>query len=171
MDHPRILIVEDHPTMRGAMRLVLEEGGYRIDEASDGVEALRIVREDPPDLMFLDLHMPGMSGSEILGAIRAEPGAAATRVIVVTADGEEGREKTLALRGGRVLHEAVQPGRAPQDSGAGVEATCRGSVTRNRDPAPVVDATSTRPPMAVASRRVMARPSPAPSTSRRASPR
>lgn len=97
MDHPRILIVEDHPTMRGAMRLVLEEGGYRIDEASDGVEALRIVREDPPDLMFLDLHMPGMSGSEILGAIRAEPGAAATRVIVVTADGEEGREKTLAL--------------------------------------------------------------------------
>jgi CheY-like chemotaxis protein len=97
MEHPRILIVEDHPTMRGAMRLVLEDGGYRIEEASDGAEALRMVREDPPDLMFLDLHMPGMSGAEILGAIRAEPNAPTTRVIVVTADGEEGRERALAL--------------------------------------------------------------------------
>jgi putative two-component system response regulator len=97
MDRPRILIVEDHPTMRGAMRLVLEEGGYRIDEASDGAQALRMLREDPPDLMFLDLHMPGMSGAEILGAVRAEPAAAAIAVIVVTADGEEGRGKTLAL--------------------------------------------------------------------------
>jgi CheY-like chemotaxis protein len=97
MDRPRILIVEDHPTMRGAMRLVLEEGGYRIEEASDGAQALRMVREDPPDLLFLDLHMPGMSGAEILGAVRAEPAAAATAVIVVTADGEEGRDKALAL--------------------------------------------------------------------------
>lgn len=83
--------------MRGAMRLVLEEGGYRIEEASGGDEALRIVRADPPDLVFLDLHMPGMSGAEILGAVRAEPSAAGTCVIVVTADGEEGREKALAL--------------------------------------------------------------------------
>ena len=97
MERQRILIVEDHPTMRGAMRLVLEEGGYRIDEASDGEEALRLVREDPPDLMLLDLHMPGVSGAEILGAVRSEPKAAQTRVIVVTADGEEGRERTMAL--------------------------------------------------------------------------
>jgi CheY-like chemotaxis protein len=97
MDPARILIVEDHPTMRGAMRLVLEEGGYRIDEATDGAEALRMLREDPPDLMFLDLHMPGVSGAEILGAVRAEPKATATAVIVVTADGEEGRDKALAL--------------------------------------------------------------------------
>jgi CheY-like chemotaxis protein len=97
MDGPRILIVEDHPTMRGAMRLVLEEGGYRIAEAADGVGALAMVRDDPPDLVFLDLHVPGMSGADILAAIRSDPAAARTRVIVVTADGEEGRERALAL--------------------------------------------------------------------------
>jgi len=97
MDAPRILVVEDHPTMRGAMRLVLEEGGYRIDEAADGVEALQKVRDDPPDLVFLDLHIPGMGGAEILAAIRSDPVAAGTRVIVVTADGEEGRARALAM--------------------------------------------------------------------------
>ena len=97
MGAPRILVVEDHPTMRGAMRLVLEEGGYRIDEAADGVEALQKVRDDPPDLVFLDLHIPGMGGAEILAAIRSDPVAAGTRVIVVTADGEEGRARALAM--------------------------------------------------------------------------
>jgi CheY-like chemotaxis protein len=97
MDAPRILIVEDHPTMRGAMRMVLEEGGYRIDEAADGVEALQKVRGNPPELVFLDLHIPGMSGTEILAAIRSDPVASATRVIVVTADGEEGRARALAM--------------------------------------------------------------------------
>jgi two-component system alkaline phosphatase synthesis response regulator PhoP len=96
MEGPRILIVEDHPTMRGAMRLVLEEGGYRISEAADGIGALEMVREDPPDLVFLDLHIPGMSGAEILAAIRSDEAAAHTRVIVVTADGEEGRERAIA---------------------------------------------------------------------------
>jgi CheY-like chemotaxis protein len=93
----RILIVEDHPTMREAMRLVLEDGGYRIAEAGDGLGALAMVREDPPDLVFLDLHIPGMSGAEILEAIRSDPAASRTRVIVVTADGEEGRKGALAL--------------------------------------------------------------------------
>jgi CheY-like chemotaxis protein len=96
MEGPKILIVEDHPTMRGAMRLVLEEGGYRISEAADGIGALEMVREDPPDLVFLDLHIPGMSGAEILAAIRSDQTAARTRVIVVTADGEEGRERAFA---------------------------------------------------------------------------
>ena len=96
-DAPRILIVEDHPTMRGAMRMVLEEGGYRIAEAADGPGALGLVQEDPPDLVFLDLHMPGISGAEILSSIRSDPSTARTRVIVVTAEGEEGRERLLAL--------------------------------------------------------------------------
>lgn len=96
-DGPRILIVEDHPTMRGAMRLVLEEEGYRIAEAADGIGALAMVSEDPPDLVFLDLHVPGLSGSEILTAIRSDEASAGTRVIVVTADGEEGRQRALAL--------------------------------------------------------------------------
>jgi CheY-like chemotaxis protein len=93
----RILIVEDHPTMREAMRLVLEGEGFEISEASDGPSALERIRQDVPDLVFLDLHIPGMSGAEVLAAVKADPATAGVRVIVVTADGEEGREPALAM--------------------------------------------------------------------------
>jgi len=93
----RILIVEDHPTMREAMRLVLEGEGFAIDEAADGQRALEMVRADPPDLMFLDMNIPGPSGAEVLAAVRADPATAGVRVIVVTADGEEGRESALSM--------------------------------------------------------------------------
>jgi two-component system KDP operon response regulator KdpE len=59
-----ILIVEDHPTMREAMRLILENAGFDTREASDGKTALSMVRERPPDIMFLDLNIPGTSGEE-----------------------------------------------------------------------------------------------------------
>lgn len=93
----RILIVEDHPTMRGAMRLVLEGEGFVIDEAPDGQRALEMMRADPPDLVFLDMNMPGSSGTEVLTEVRADPVTAGIRVIVVTADGEEGRERAIAV--------------------------------------------------------------------------
>jgi len=96
VDHARILIVEDHPTMREAMRLVLEGEGFSIDEAADGPAALAKVREDPPDLVFLDMNIPGSSGADVLAAIKGDPATASVRVIVVTADGEEGRERALA---------------------------------------------------------------------------
>jgi CheY-like chemotaxis protein len=93
----RILIVEDHPTMREAMRLVLEGEGFTIDEAADGERALELVRADPPDLVFLDMNIPGPSGADVLGELRADPATAGVRVIVVTADGEEGRGRALAM--------------------------------------------------------------------------
>jgi two-component system phosphate regulon response regulator PhoB len=93
----RILIVEDHPTMREAMRLVLEGEGFSIEEAADGQRALEMVRADPPDLMFLDMNIPGSSGAEVLASVRADPVTAELRVIIVTADGEEGRERAMAL--------------------------------------------------------------------------
>jgi CheY-like chemotaxis protein len=93
----RILIVEDHPTMREAMRLVLEGEGFQISEAADGPTALEAIRQDVPDLVFLDLHIPGMTGAEVLAAVKADPTTAGVRVIVVTADGEEGREPAMAM--------------------------------------------------------------------------
>jgi len=93
----RILIVEDHPTMREAMRLVLEGEGFQISEAADGPSALEAIRQDVPDLVFLDLHIPGMTGADVLTAVKADPTTAGVRVIVVTADGEEGREPAMAM--------------------------------------------------------------------------
>ena len=92
-----ILIVEDHPTMREAMRMVLEHEGYTIREASDGASAIAVIKDSPPDLVFLDLNIPGLSGAEVLRRVKADPDTAAVRVIIVTATGEEGREQVLGL--------------------------------------------------------------------------
>jgi two-component system, OmpR family, alkaline phosphatase synthesis response regulator PhoP len=90
------LIVEDHPTMREAMRLVLEGEGFDIGEASDGDQALAAVHEDPPDLVLLDMSIPGISGPDVLAAVKNDPASSEVRVIVVTATGEEGRAAAMA---------------------------------------------------------------------------
>jgi CheY-like chemotaxis protein len=92
----RILIVEDHPTMREAMRLVLEGEGFDIDEASDGDQALAAVHEDAPDLVLLDMSIPGIAGPDVLAAVKSDPATSTVRVIVVTATGEEGRAAAMA---------------------------------------------------------------------------
>jgi two-component system alkaline phosphatase synthesis response regulator PhoP len=97
MSKADILIVEDNATMREAMRLVLEHEGFVIREASDGLSALSMVREQLPDLMFLDLNIPGTSGADVLQELKSDPATASVRVIIVTATGEEGREFVLSL--------------------------------------------------------------------------
>jgi CheY-like chemotaxis protein len=97
MGRASILIVEDHPTMREAMRLVLEHEGFEINVAADGQSALAMARSDPPDLMFLDMNLPGASGADILRELKADPQTAPIRVIVITAVGEEGRQFALSL--------------------------------------------------------------------------
>jgi two-component system phosphate regulon response regulator PhoB len=97
MGKAAILIVEDHPTMREAMRLVLEHEGFEIREASDGAAALSMVREEPPDLVFLDLNIPGMGGADVLRELKRDPATKDVRVIIVTATGEEARGNVLNL--------------------------------------------------------------------------
>ncbi len=91
-----ILIVEDHPTMRDAVRLVLEEDGHEVEEASDGEMGLAAVRAHPPDVVLLDLNIPVLSGAEVLQALKEDPATMDVLVIVVTATGEEGRARSLA---------------------------------------------------------------------------
>jgi CheY-like chemotaxis protein len=89
----KIVIVEDHQTMREAMRLVLEPEGFDIREAADGPAALATIREDPPDLVFLDLNIPGSSGSDVLRELKSDPVTAGVRVIIVTATGDEAKQR------------------------------------------------------------------------------
>ena len=91
-----ILIVEDHPTMRDAMRLVLEEDGHQVEEASDGESGIAMVRDRPPDVVLLDLNIPVVSGAEVLETLKSDPATAEVLVVVVTATGEEGRRKAIA---------------------------------------------------------------------------
>jgi len=92
-----VLIVEDHPTMRDAMRLVLEEEGHQVEEAVDGENGIAMVREHPPDVVLLDLNIPVVSGTDVLQALKADPATAGVLVVIVTATGEEGRKPALAL--------------------------------------------------------------------------
>jgi len=91
----RILIVDDHPTMREAMRLVLADEGFTVDEAADGARALDMVASDRPDLVLLDLNIPGISGQDLLEALKASRVTSGIPVVVVTAEEEEGRRAAL----------------------------------------------------------------------------
>jgi CheY-like chemotaxis protein len=91
----RVLIVEDHPTMREAMRMVLADEGFTVDEAADGVRALELVASDRPDLVLLDLNIPGVSGPELLEALKATPSTSGIPIVVVTAEEEEGRRAAM----------------------------------------------------------------------------
>lgn len=92
----RILVVEDDATIRSGLRDALRSEGYEVLEAADGREGLdKGLREDP-DLIILDLMLPGMDGYEVLARLRKD--AVETPVLVLTARGlEEDRVKGFAL--------------------------------------------------------------------------
>src|SRR5512132_1518898 len=79
----RVLLVDDHDLFREGLRNLLEERGVQVaGEASTGAEAVRLVREVAPDVVVMDLHMPGISGIEAIKQIAAI--APLTRVLVLT---------------------------------------------------------------------------------------
>ena len=79
-----ILVVEDDEDSRLGMRIRLQSAGYTAVFAASRVEALAQVQNGRPDLILLDLGLPGEDGIEVLRALRAAPGARDTPVIVVT---------------------------------------------------------------------------------------
>ena len=109
MSRARLLIVEDHPTMRGAVRAILEAEGYEVAEVGDGASALEAIRRHPPDLIVLDLNIPGVSGAEVLRELRADPATATVRVVVATAEGEEGRASAMRLGADEYLTKPFGP--------------------------------------------------------------
>jgi CheY-like chemotaxis protein len=94
---PTVLLVEDDPDLLRFARTTLRLGGYRVLTAVDGEKALGLARKHRPTLVLLDLRLPGLHGIQVLQALRAEPGLAATRVVVLTASaGPDDRELALA---------------------------------------------------------------------------
>jgi len=63
---PHLLVVDDDPAIRRILTLVLEDEGYEVETAADGLEALSKVEEAPPDLLLLDLRLPRMDGIDLL---------------------------------------------------------------------------------------------------------
>jgi len=83
---PRVLVVDDEEQIRTIIRRYLEADGYAVSEATDGETGLRLARELDPDLVILDVMMPGIDGIETLRRLRSESGV---YVIMVTARADE----------------------------------------------------------------------------------
>jgi DNA-binding response OmpR family regulator len=92
-----VLLVEDEPNIAEAMSFILAREGWRVSHIADGNRVLAALRSDLPDLMILDHMLPGMSGLEILTALRADPVIRHLPVMMLTA---RGRDRDLAERAG-----------------------------------------------------------------------
>jgi signal transduction histidine kinase len=80
-----VLIVDDDPTAREALVAILEGEGYELQQAKDGIRALQMLKRLQPDLILLDVMMPGMTGFEVCRRIRATPSLAEVPIILLTA--------------------------------------------------------------------------------------
>ncbi|MGE0786460.1 MAG: two-component system response regulator [Sandaracinaceae bacterium] len=95
-----VLVADDDVEILGLVtRHLRTYDGVRILEASDGEEALKIARRERPNLVILDVMMPGMTGWEVCRAIREDETLGATRVVMLTGIGERLNEMTSPLYG------------------------------------------------------------------------
>jgi DNA-binding response OmpR family regulator len=85
----RVFVVEDEQDLQDLLRYNLSREGYVVRTASTGEEALQQIRGEPPDLVLLDLMLPGMDGLEVCRLLKSKPQTQAVPVIMLTAKGEE----------------------------------------------------------------------------------
>lgn len=114
-----ILCVEDEPEMIDLIRLILGRRGFDVKGANGGVEGLKMIREDAPDLILLDLMMPDMDGWEVYQQIKANEKTKDIPVIVVTAKAQS-IDKVLGLHIAKVDDYIAKPFN-PQELLASVE--------------------------------------------------
>ena len=86
---PLILIVDDSPTEVHVMQKALERHGYRTAVAGDGAEGIRLARKMHPDLIFMDIVMPGVNGYQATRALVNDPDTRAIPIVMVTSKGQE----------------------------------------------------------------------------------
>ena len=94
----RVLLVEDEPNIVVSLTFLLERAGFDVSAQANGQEALDTVLADPPDVMVLDVMLPGLDGFEILRRLRADPAGKSLPILMLTAKGQrEDRENALAF--------------------------------------------------------------------------
>ncbi len=94
-----IIIVEDDEDIADSIRYNLEREGFRVRLAITGEDALSVILNGPPDLILLDLNLPGMNGFEICRRLRAESATAKVPILMLTARADE-TDKVLGLNMG-----------------------------------------------------------------------
>jgi two-component system cell cycle response regulator len=105
-----ILIVDDEPTNRALLEALLTKVGYEVQQAEGGEAALAQITRQAPDLILLDLMMPGMSGFEVCHRLKQNPATSAVPVIIVTALGQlKNKEAALTSGADDFVTKPVQP--------------------------------------------------------------
>ena len=95
----KILIIEDDPSFSRAINHIIEKEGYEVITASNGMTGLRMAKEENPDLLILDVMLPGLDGFEICSRLRQDPPTARLPIIMLSAKGQEA-DKTTGLKVG-----------------------------------------------------------------------
>jgi DNA-binding response OmpR family regulator len=94
-----ILVADDDPEILGMLSLRLQKRGYKVVEAADGDQALEAARTKKPDLIVLDVMMPGHNGWEVARLLRQEAATKDVGIVMLTAIGEKMNEMTSPLYG------------------------------------------------------------------------
>ena len=107
-----ILLVDDQPHVIRLLRLCLEGDGYRIDTASNGIEALQRIRSSMPDVMITDIQMPGMGGQELCQTLQLEFPQRDFLILIMTSMTErDQREWAKSLPNTEFLEKPLSPRR------------------------------------------------------------
>lgn len=85
-----VLLIEDEPHIAEAIRFLLARDGWAVTSHGDGADAVDVIRRETPDILILDLLLPGRSGQDILADLRADPALAGLPVLVISARGQAG---------------------------------------------------------------------------------
>lgn len=105
----KILIVEDHEDIRHILRFVLQPLGYQIVEAADGIQGINKALAERPNLIIMDLGLPGIDGIEATWRLKQDPRTAPIPVIAYTIWGEDFREKAMAAGIAEFLRKTEPP--------------------------------------------------------------
>ena len=89
----RVLICDDEPYIVESVSYVVRRAGFDVLTAEDGDEALAAARRERPDLVFLDIMMPGIPGDEVCRRLKQDPATKSTHVVILTARGQEEDER------------------------------------------------------------------------------
>jgi CheY-like chemotaxis protein len=96
-DALRILVVDDEPDTLGLIKLTLQTAGYQVQTATGGKEGLRLVREEPFDVVVLDIMMPDVSGFDVMRELNNDPTPPPPVIFLTARSGEEDQETGLSL--------------------------------------------------------------------------
>jgi DNA-binding response OmpR family regulator len=90
----KVLVVDDEPFICRSLSFVLRKDDYEVFEARNGEEALEVIRDQRPDLVFLDVMMPKINGFDVTRTVKSDPDLRSTMIVLLTAKGQDADRQT-----------------------------------------------------------------------------